>query len=679
MLLFFFMLFLLVQFITADFKLRSGRPFLYRYAKPILIYALVLVPVLFYNFIAPVRPATPDELIEVGKANGYTYTVLGNYEKKMKARPWDIALYLKYVDYYRAEANRDCIHLMDEIEYANQRTELIVSCYIEIKCSNQLSPQRLQDLRDVDSLAPFRNLMLGDYYEVQGDSSCINYWEAERKINPRYATTYDLIAFYYMDTDPDHFTKLLSDSRFRSKVNPDVRHYFSYRTKNWLQYAFSIIDSRIRSANWVAVIAAFLITLVWLAYVWKIDSFNPEKWWDVAIVFVLSCLATFLCLPLYDYAHLSLQFYLDGNAIHDFFYSFLVIGASEELVKFVPWIAYGFLMRKFKEPYDYLLYASIAALGFAFVENWMYLENYRSITVRSLMAIVAHMFDACIIAYAFILARFRYADKPWRHLLPVAGFILAALSHGFYDFWLISPAVNNLHFITLIFFILSLHVWFFFKNNAINHSAYYNPAKQINIAFIRDLMVFSILGILMMQYVLIAEKFGTSTANGNIFYRSNIVAGFLFYFNYQVGQLKVERGIWSRFRIKLPPLLRNPISLRDDKVETPDLTGRILTFYTSKSNRYLGSQLPISGYLMQKRTVQGDDDWYLVELVRALTNPNCLPRHVFVRCKVAGETLETDKVEVLFMLIPSEHLLHVPTIHTSELRYTGTVFSRPKL
>lgn len=681
MLLLFFLIFLLVQFVVSDSPTPRKQSFLGRYGKLLLIYAVVVIPVVLFTYLIPQKPSTPDELIDVGKAQGNTTLVITNYEQKMNHRPYDVALHLEFVDYYLRELGSECSHLMTSLSYQSRRTELITTSYIQLHCENGLSSERLDALRNMDSTRPYRNLILGYHSLYHGqEDDAIAYWEAERSANPTYSKTYNLLARHYMHNDPARYTQLLADSDFRSHVAPELRQAFSFKTNNWWQYTISIIDARIKAANWVAVLCAFLITLVWVAYCWKMDIYNPEKWWNIALVFVLSMCTTFLCLPLYDYAHYGLGFYLNGSGINDFFYSFLVIGASEELVKFLPWILFGLLSRKLKEAYDYLLYASIAALGFAFVENWMYLENYYNITTRSLMTIVSHIFDASVIAYAFILARFRYADKPWRHILPPLGFVLAALSHGFYDFWLISPAVKGLYILTILFFVFSLHLWFFFKNNALNHSSFHHPSKLLNTVSIKDLMIFSILGILMLEYCLVGNKFGTDAANGMLFRRSNIVGAFLFYFNYQVGQLRVEKGIWSRFRFKLPPLLSSFFRLprTEETMEFMDLSGKTFTFYTSKTNRYIGSQLPISGTLLRKVSIQGDQNWYLVELVRHLTNANCVQDKVLVRAKSSSQSLKTDKVEVLFLLIPSMELLEKPNLHSREFWYTGAVFARPK-
>ncbi|MCB0779423.1 MAG: PrsW family intramembrane metalloprotease, partial [Flavobacteriales bacterium] len=89
---------------------------------------------------------------------------------------------------------------------------------------------------------------------------------------------------------------------------------------------------------------------------------------------------------------------LTGDLWDDLVYSVVAIGLVEEVVKLLPYLLIWRLTRQVDEPFDHLLYGSIAALGFAFMENTLYLESTRltAVTGRALLASVAHMFDTSI-------------------------------------------------------------------------------------------------------------------------------------------------------------------------------------------------------------------------------------------------------------------------------------------
>ena len=85
---------------------------------------------------------------------------------------------------------------------------------------------------------------------------------------------------------------------------------------------------------------------------------------------------------------------------NDFIYCILGIGAIEELMKIIPLFLVMFFSKQLKEPIDYVVFASISALGFAFIENLIYFDEagLKTIQGRSLSSTVTHMFNSSLIA-----------------------------------------------------------------------------------------------------------------------------------------------------------------------------------------------------------------------------------------------------------------------------------------
>ena len=181
---------------------------------------------------------------------------------------------------------------------------------------------------------------------------------------------------------------------------------------------------------------------------------------------------------------------ITGDPFNDFWYCVGVIGFSEEFIKLIPWVVFAIFSRKIKEPYDYILYACASALGFAFTENLYYLEESHNISGRSVLSTVGHMFDATLVAYGLILAKYR-CHQIWKKIgVILLFFFLSCLSHGFYDYLLISPAQKGKLFITIIFFLLSLHFWMFMMNNAMNNSSFYD-FKSVNIRYPKNCLLYT--------------------------------------------------------------------------------------------------------------------------------------------------------------------------------------------
>jgi RsiW-degrading membrane proteinase PrsW (M82 family) len=120
-----------------------------------------------------------------------------------------------------------------------------------------------------------------------------------------------------------------------------------------------------------------------------------------------------------------------------FTYAFFVVGLAEELSKFL-FLRYNlFLRSEFDEPYDGITYAVMIAMGFATLENFMYVNRasnaYDVAWLRAFTAVPAHATFAIAMGYFTGLAKF---NRKKRFSYLIKGLIVAILMHGFYDFLL---------------------------------------------------------------------------------------------------------------------------------------------------------------------------------------------------------------------------------------------------
>jgi RsiW-degrading membrane proteinase PrsW (M82 family) len=144
-----------------------------------------------------------------------------------------------------------------------------------------------------------------------------------------------------------------------------------------------------------------------------------------------------------------------GNLPGLFAYAMLAIGPVEELAKLLPFLLL-LKIPEFDEPIDGIIYASFVALGYAAVENVMYLQYLTPVeaAARGFAGPVVHMLFASIWGYRVGCAHLR--GEP---LLPavVSSFLLAAGLHGLYDFFVLQQAQNALPIAALL--ILAIWVW----------------------------------------------------------------------------------------------------------------------------------------------------------------------------------------------------------------------------
>ncbi|MFL5729107.1 MAG: PrsW family glutamic-type intramembrane protease, partial [Cytophagaceae bacterium] len=338
--------------------------------------------------------------------------------------------------------------------------------------------------------------------------------------------------------------------------NKETRQYFSFPMERYVlfknfqipDYLLRIFKRTFQGLNILGFVAAFLIMGSWIMYLRKLDIFEVEKWKYVLITVALGMLFTFMIYPLTDFNNLVLNFSLDGTIINDFFYCVAGIGALEELVKFIPFFVILRFTKAINEPFDYIKYASLSALGFAFIENLIYFNenNLYIIHGRALTAVVSHMFDASIIAYGLILNRYKRAWNPYLNFILF--FALASLSHGFYDFWLINKSASSFSIITFAFLLASMFVWNSFKNNALNHSSFYDKDKALDSEKLQDYLLYSLSGILLFEYLALVFKFGPGIANIGLL--SSVTSGtyLILFLSTNLSKVRRRKGEWAPIR-----------------------------------------------------------------------------------------------------------------------------------
>lgn len=123
------------------------------------------------------------------------------------------------------------------------------------------------------------------------------------------------------------------------------------------------------------------------------------------------------------------------NLLHAFLGAMLIVGLVEEGAKFIVVRFYAYHRPEFNEPYDGIMYSVMAALGFATIENIIYVLSQGAGTgvMRALLSVPSHAFDGVLMGYFLGEAKFAGSDRAGNWLATL-GFGLAVIAHGLYDF-----------------------------------------------------------------------------------------------------------------------------------------------------------------------------------------------------------------------------------------------------
>lgn len=401
----------------------------------------------------------------------------------------------------------------------------------------------------------------------------------------------------------------------------------------------------------IGILGAILILGIWVIYIRKIDIYEPERWKYVFLTLGLGMLFCFFTFLLSDLIRTVFDFHLNGKIVNDFFYAVIGIGATEELVKIIPLLLLLKFTKIVNESYDYIFYASLSALGFAFVENLLYFDEYRLhiISSRAIMTSVGHMFLSSIIAYAFILNRYRYKD--YSKLRIILFFGIASLGHGFYDFWLINEKAQTFSILSIVFFLSGIFVWNSFKNNALNNSEFFDENKRINHKKLADYLIYCLSGVILFEYVALSIQFGPTVGNRSFF--DSILSGgyLLFFISSSLGQFKIERNKW--YEIKFWGGNKEEQHFDGDPDE---IINHKISLTAFSRNEFAEAYLPNTGTVIRRLDIMDDYSWYLIKLNHPATLNGFYADHVLIRPKESGEILKKYQKIMVGLYLIKDHV-----------------------
>ncbi|MBR1767060.1 MAG: PrsW family intramembrane metalloprotease [Bacteroidales bacterium] len=181
----------------------------------------------------------------------------------------------------------------------------------------------------------------------------------------------------------------------------------------------------------ITFISAILPVVLLLIFIYRKDKYHPEPTALLTKLFFVGCLSV---IPASIMEMLLQTFTPSQPVLGGIFDGYCVAGFSEELCKLalLMWVVWK--SPYFDEYFDGIVYATFLSLGFACVENIMYVvgsNDPMAIALsRGLLAVPAHFLFAVIMGYHLSLAKF---DLPNRNVHLRRAFLYPFLLHGTYD------------------------------------------------------------------------------------------------------------------------------------------------------------------------------------------------------------------------------------------------------
>lgn len=182
-----------------------------------------------------------------------------------------------------------------------------------------------------------------------------------------------------------------------------------------------------------ALLGGFVPALLWLWFWLTEDRAHPEPKRMIALAFAVGCLTVLLVLPFQKVAFSTIQ---TGLPL------ITALAIIEEIMKAGVALMVVLWRKDIDEPVDHMVYMVTVALGFAALENMLYLLNPLSggyliesiITgnLRFLGSTLLHVLASGVVGIA--LARAFYAPRYQKSIAWILGVILATLLHVVFNF-----------------------------------------------------------------------------------------------------------------------------------------------------------------------------------------------------------------------------------------------------
>ncbi len=192
----------------------------------------------------------------------------------------------------------------------------------------------------------------------------------------------------------------------------------------------------------VALVTGIIPTILWLFFWLREDRFQPEPRGLLVLTFIAGALSVFLVLPFEGFVRST------GIIGQE---RIFIYAAIEELVKFFVVFFIDFNSSYLDEPIDYAIYLITGALGFAMMENVMFLLEpglqseipfiIKTGTLRFLGATILHSVLAAImgITLGFVF----YKSKFTKTMYMVLGLGIVIILHTIFNSFIIKYVEIN--------------------------------------------------------------------------------------------------------------------------------------------------------------------------------------------------------------------------------------------
>jgi len=193
----------------------------------------------------------------------------------------------------------------------------------------------------------------------------------------------------------------------------------------------------------IAIVGGVLPSLAWLWFWLREDSTHPEPRRLIALAFLAGMATVAVAVPIEQYV---------AQFIHSETLIFTAWSSIEEVLKYVAALLTVLWQREDDEPIDAVIYMVTVALGFAALENTLFLlsplagstplEAIVTGNLRFVGATLLHVLSSAVIGVSLALSFYESHGQKIFHAF--IGVILAAILHASFNFFILNTPEGEL-------------------------------------------------------------------------------------------------------------------------------------------------------------------------------------------------------------------------------------------
>jgi protease PrsW len=208
--------------------------------------------------------------------------------------------------------------------------------------------------------------------------------------------------------------------------------------------------------------------------IYMIDRYDREPIQLLIKTFVFGAI---IVIPTIFLESMLSGFNIFGGLLGAAYTAFIVAGFSEEFFKRMVVMRVAYHQAAFDEKLDGIVYSVMASLGFATVENVMYVvfrfSDVESVGLyRAILSVPAHMLFAITMGYYLSMAKF-CMDNNMKKTYYAKALTTPMILHGTFNFILMSENA----FLMILFIPYVIYMW---RVNLQKLNQYYQESKEIN-------------------------------------------------------------------------------------------------------------------------------------------------------------------------------------------------------